>query len=207
MGAFVIVLFLSSCTKTINTLSDPKTINNLSVLTYSSGSFSPELLARDGLAILPVRQNVATPEEKKYIDTLLTEAVGKRFPKMKTISSDGIAKMLKGSKDDKIWLDRLVEGSSPRVVGRVEGIERISKRLGVRYLLQTDIRIAEVAGGAQHIRIFGRIWDGLDKEIVWSGYGEARGYVYLFFPAVPAPFEKDAKVAVKGLVANIPKVN
>jgi hypothetical protein len=174
-------------------------------LTYSSKSFSADLLAKDGIALLPVRQNEATPAEKAFIDVSLMDAVKRRFPNVKTVTPAQIDVLVNGSKE-KPWLDHLVATASPNVVGRVEGIDRLSKRLGVRYLLQTDIRYAEVAGGAQHVRIFGRLWDGWEKEIVWSGYGEARGYVYLFFPAVPAPFEKDAKVAVNGLVSKLPKV-
>lgn len=164
------------------------------------------MLAKDGIALLPVRQNEATLAEKAFIDASLMDAVKRRFPNVKTVTPAQIEVLVNGSKE-KPWVDHLVATASPNVVSRVEGIDRLSKRLGIRYLLQTDIRYAEVAGGAQHVRIFGRLWDGWEKEIVWSGYGEARGYVYLFFPAVPAPFEKDAKVAVNGLVSKLPKVH
>jgi hypothetical protein len=83
-------------------------------------------------------------------------------------------------------------------------LQALSLKLGTRYFLQTDIRISGVEGGAEHVRIFGRLWDSKTKDILWSGYGEARGYVYLFFPAIPASFEKTAYRAVKGLVKRIP---
>ena len=98
----------------------------------------------------------------------------------------------------------MVSHSSPHSISGTENLEALSLKLDTRYFLQTDIRISGVEGGAEHVRIFGRLWDGKTREIIWSGFGEARGYVYLFFPAVPASFDKTAYRAVEGLVKRIP---
>ena len=179
-----------------------KTINNLSSTGYSDHKISSGKLTGAGLALLPVRVNAGKKSEAKFIDAVLEKEFAKRFPGIKLIGPVQLARYKKSSVEGK-WVSAMVQHSSPHTIRGVDGIRAISRKTGVRYFLQTDIRISDVEGGAEHVRIFGRLWDGKDKEIIWSGYGEARGYVYLFFPAIPAPFEKDAAVAVKGLVREL----
>ncbi|MHB1606344.1 MAG: hypothetical protein ACYCTV_08130 [Leptospirales bacterium] len=180
-----------------------KTINNLSSTGFIDREISLKELVSDGMAVLPVRVNAGKSPEADFIDSQLEQSLSKRFPGIRLIGPGKILAFQKNSVEGK-WFSGMVEHSSPHTIRGVNGMRTIAKKMGVRYFLQTDIRISSVEGGAEHVRIYGRLWDGRSKEIVWNGYGEARGYVYVFFPAIPAPFEKDASVAVNGLVNQIP---
>ncbi|MHB1285114.1 MAG: hypothetical protein ACYCYP_00910 [Leptospirales bacterium] len=176
-----------------------KTINDLSSTAYSEHRITSKQFIQSGLALLPVRVNAGKEPEAKFIDSALEKELSRKIPGIKLVGPGKLGQFKKDSMEGK-WVSTMVQHASPYTIRGVDGIQLVSRKLGVRYFLQTDIRISGVEGGAEHVRIYGRLWDGMDKEIIWSGYGEARGYVYGFFPVVPAPFEKDADVAVKGLV-------
>lgn len=180
-----------------------KTINNLSSTGFIDHEIALKDLVGDGMAVLPVRVNAGKSNEADFIDSELEKKILKRFPGIRLIGPGRILKFQKNSVEGK-WVSSMVQHSSPHTIRGVAGMRAIALKMGVRYFLQTDIRISSVEGGAEHVRIYGRLWDGRNKEIVWNGYGEARGYVYMFFPAIPAPFEKNASVAVNGLVNQIP---
>ena len=76
--------------------------------------------------------------------------------------------------------------------------------LNTRYLLQTELQQVEFVEGATHVRIEGRLWDLESGDILWEGTGESRGYIVLFFPTVPANFEKVLDVASRGLIQHLP---
>ncbi len=179
-----------------------KTINDLSSTAYSEHRITSQQFIHSGLALLPVRVNAGKEPEAKFIDSLLEKELSGKFPGMRLLGSGTLAQFKKDSMEGK-WVSSMIQHSSPYTIRGADGIQLVSRKLGVRYFLQTDIRISGIEGGAEHVRIYGRLWDGMDKEIIWSGYGEARGYVYVFFPAIPAPFEKDATVAVKGLITQM----
>jgi hypothetical protein len=181
-----------------------KTINNLSNIEWKTERFSPSLITMGGLAVLPVGQSEGIPAETRWLGSELLKDLALSFGKDKIVGPDVVRGYLK----DKAVADlvkNLKKKSSPDTVRGIAGLSSLGQKLHVRYLLQTDLRLSEVSGGAEHVRLFGRIWDTTDDEIIWTGYGEARGYVYMFFPAVPASFEKDAAVAVAGLVREIRK--
>lgn len=179
-----------------------KTINNLSSIAWETARFSPSLILKGKMAVLPVGQSEGIPAETMWLGTELTKDLVQDFGKDQIVGPDVVGVY---SKDKAVsdTLKNLKDKSAPDTVRGIMGLSVLGQKLHVRYLLQTDLRLSEVSGGAEHVRLFGRIWDTVDDEIIWTGYGEARGYVYMFFPAVPASFEKDAAVAVKGLVQEI----
>ncbi len=180
-----------------------KSINDLSTTSFVDHEVTWKELERGGLAVLPTRVNVGKKAEAQIIENLLNKEIRHRFNGIPLVDFSEIDKFPSKSNRKK-WVELLVSHSSPHSIRGTENLQALSVKLGTRYFLQTDIRISGVEGGAEHVRIFGRLWDSKTKDILWSGYGEARGYVYLFFPAVPAPFEKTAYRAVKGLVKRIP---
>ncbi len=190
---FLVLLTMASC---------HKTINNLSAIEWKTEKFTPSLIERGGMAVLPVGQSEGIPAETHWLGAELRKDLASTFGKDKIVGPDVVRGYLKDKSVEDI-LKNLKNKSSPDTVRGIAGLSSLGQKLHVRYLLQTDLRLSEVAGGAEHVRIFGRIWDTTDDEIIWTGYGEARGYVYMFFPAVPASFEKDAAVAVEGLVREI----
>ncbi len=72
------------------------------------------------------------------------------------------------------------------------------------FLLQTELQQVEVVDGATQVRLFGRLWDMEQGDILWEGMGESRGHLFLFFPTVPASFEKTMEVAARGLIRKLP---
>ncbi len=195
-----IALFLSF----LSFASCHKTINDLSAIDWVSAKYKPSQITRGGLAVLPVGESEGSPVESQWIGKELASDLSAVFGKDRIVGPDVV---LGYGKDKTLapLLKILKKKTAPDTVRGIMGLNVVGEKLHVRYLLQTDIRLAEVAGGAEHIRIFGRIWDTRSDEIIWSGYGEARGYVYGFFPAVPASFEKDGARAVSGLVKEIRK--
>lgn len=185
--------------------SSVKTINDLSTTAFVDHLVSADELEKGGLAILPTRlnMNAGKKPEVRIVENLLNKEVRSQFPGIHIVDYQMINHYSPKSLRKK-WIDTLVSHSSPHSIRGSETVQALSLKMGVRYLLQSDIRIADIEGGAEHVRIFGRLWDAKTREIIWSGYGEARGYVYLFFPAVPASFEKAAYRAVKGLVLRLP---
>jgi TolB-like protein len=190
---FLILISLSSC---------HKTINNLSVIEWKTEKFTPSLITNGRLAVLPVGQSEGISSETKWLGAELAKDLASDFGKAQIVAPDVVSGYLKDPSVAGI-LKNLKKKAAPDTVRGIVGLSPLGQKLHVRYLLQTDLRLSEVSGGAEHVRLFGRIWDTKDDEIIWTGYGEARGYVYMFFPAVPASFEKDAAVAVKGLVKEI----
>lgn len=180
-----------------------KSINDLSTTFYVDHELTLKEFKKGGLAVFPTRVNVGKNEEARIIENLLNKEIRHRFEGIHLVDYEELQKLPSKSKRKK-WVDMLVSHSSPHTIRGTENLQVLSIKFGTRYFLQTDIRISGVEGGAEHVRIFGRLWDGKKKEILWSGYGEARGYVYMFFPAIPASFEKTAYQAVKGLVKRIP---
>ena len=180
-----------------------KTINDLSTTSYVDHVLSWKDLKNGGLGIFPTRVNVGKKAEVRIIENLLDKEIRHRFPGIRLVDYESMHRFSSKSLRKK-WIDLMVSHSSPHSISGTENLEALSLKLDTRYFLQTDIRISGVEGGAEHVRIFGRLWDGKTREIIWSGFGEARGYVYLFFPAVPASFEKTAYRAVEGLVKRIP---
>jgi hypothetical protein len=80
----------------------------------------------------------------------------------------------------------------------------LKKINSVRFILQTHLQRAEVAEGATQVRIEGRLWDMEQGDILWEGFGESRGHLFLFFPTAPASFEKAMEVAGRGLIRKLP---
>jgi TolB-like protein len=180
-----------------------KSINDLSMTSYVDHDVTWNALKSGGLAIFPTRVNVGKKIEAQIIENLLNKEIRRRFAGIHVVDYEEMQRFSSKSKRKK-WIEMLVSHSSPHSIRGTENLDALSIKLGVRYFLQTDIRISGVEGGAEHVRIFGRLWDGKTREILWSGYGEARGYVYLFFPAIPASFEKTSYRAIQGLVKRIP---
>ena len=83
-------------------------------------------------------------------------------------------------------------------------IEGLVARFGTPFFLQTELAQVEVVDGATQVRIHGRLWEAESGDILWEASGESRGYVFLFFPTVPASFERIAEAASRGLIRKMP---
>lgn len=101
-------------------------------------------------------------------------------------------------------LERLKKETSFKKVAEEKDVAELKKVFGTRFLLQTELQQVEVIEGATHVRLQGRLWDIEMGDIIWEGTGESRGYLFLFFPRIPASFEKAAEVASRGLIKRLP---
>ena len=191
----ILLLLLPSCADSIN---------NLSKESYMADGFSPLSLTRDGVAITPTAAGSGTAREAVAIGALLNAEMKKR--------TTGHGILLAASQVDhrigkdntlaSLWKEMAPHISAHSVRG-MEAARSFARILGVRFLFETQIQMAEIAGGAEQVRVYARIYDTRKDRIVWEGIGEGRGYEKIVFPSSPATFGVVAPVAVRGLVDSL----
>lgn len=189
-----VLLVLASCSDSIN---------NLSTELFSDEGFSPSVLEKEGVGLLPTVPGEGTRIQAAEVSAILDHLFEQKVRPGLLHSSREM--------ENRINHDRVLVAEWAKIaphisVHSVTGLERtrpFGRMLGLRFLLETQIQMAEEAGGAEQVRIFARIFDTVRGRIVWEGVGEGRGYVKLFFPSVPATFKETASVAAKGLIAKI----
>jgi len=191
----ILFLLLSSCADSIN---------NLSKELYSAEGFSPDLLAKGKTALTPTITGSGTPEEAATIGRLLDRAMRNHFtqPGVLLEESSVSTQIRNDSALASLWKQMAPHISAHSIRG-MTATRSFAQRLGVRYLFETQIQMAEIAGGAEQVRIYARIYDTKQERIVWEGVGEGRGYEKLVFPSTPATFRIVADTAVKGLVSQL----
>lgn len=178
-------------------------INDLSTEIYSIDGFSPSALSRGGVAIIPTVPGEGSKEEAKQVTGILNKLIAAKILPRHIVSSTEIERRIeKDKKLGALW-SRIEPHISVHSVKGLDVTGSFGQSLGVRFLLETQIQMAEEAGGAEQVRIFARIYDVAKGRIVWEGVGEGRGYVKLFFPSAPATFRKTATVAVRGIISRI----
>ena len=178
-------------------------INNLSSELFSDEGFSPSVLEKEGVGLLPTVPGEGTRIQAAEVSTILDHLFAQKLRPGLFHSSRELTNRFD---HDKVLVAAWSKIAPHISVHSVTGLERtkaFGKRLDLRFLLETQIQMAEEAGGAEQVRIFARIFDTVRGRIVWEGVGEGRGYVKLFFPSVPATFKETASVAAKGLIAKI----
>ena len=178
-------------------------INNLSTELYSNGDFSPRNLARTTLAVTPVVPGDATKAEARTLSGLLDRELQKKLPPSSLFTTEQVRQRLASDPVLATEWKAMAPHISVHSIKGMEATEAFARRLGVRYLLESQIQYAEVGGGAEQVRFFSRIYDLTLHRIVWEGIGEGRGYERLFFPTTPAPFLTVAQTAAHGLVARL----
>ncbi|EQD24030.1 MAG: hypothetical protein D084_Lepto4C00624G0003, partial [Leptospirillum sp. Group IV 'UBA BS'] len=190
-----LLLLLSSCAESIN---------NLSKEIYSAEGFSPASLARGGLAVTPTVAGSGSKEEAATIGRLLDRTLASRMiPPDRLKGESAVGNRLKGDAVLASLWEKMAPHISAHSIRGMTATRSFGRRLGVRFLLETEIQMAEIAGGAEQVRIYARIYDTDKDRIVWEGVGEGRGYEKLVFPSTPATFHVVAETAVKGLVTRL----
>jgi len=178
-------------------------INNLSAEIYAIDGFSSSSLVHEGIGVLPTVSGDGTKDESLMVSRLLGDQMAAKVPGNRLTGPDKIGeKIAKDPNLGRLWAQIEPHVSAHSVKG-LEATQFLGQSLGIRFLLETQIQMAEEAGGAEQVRIFARIYDINRKRIVWEGFGEGRGYVKLFFPSVPATFRETATVAVRGIISKI----
>ncbi len=167
-------------------------ISDLSRETYKKGFLKIDPLGKEETAVLQMTGEVSVggeylPKARAIFDTLMRE----RQPRMRPLS--------------------LVAGADPaftlpstKKVLEESVFAHLKKSTSIRFLLQTNLQQVEIVEGATQVKIEGRLWDIEQGDILWEGVGESRGHLFLFFPTVPASFEKAMEVASRGLIRKLP---
>lgn len=178
-------------------------IDDLSRENYRKGVLFTSNLANETIAILPM---TAKGDNRHYLqpaESIFYEALTEMREEANLISpKEGLAKIKEGELDD--FFRVFEKETSFKKVAEERDLSKFRKILGTRFLLQTELQQVEIMEGATQVRIQGRLWDIEMGDVIWEGTGESRGYLFLFFPRVPATFEKAVEVASRGLIRKLP---
>ncbi len=178
-------------------------IDDLSRESYRKGVLFTSNLSNERIAILPM---TAKGENRRYLqpaESIFYKALTEMREEGNLLSpQEGLAKIKEGAFDD--FFRVFEKETSFKKVAEERDMSKFRKILGTRFLLQTELQQVEVLEGATQVRIQGRLWDIEMGDVIWEGTGESRGYLILFFPRVPATFEKAIEVASRGLIRKLP---
>jgi TolB-like protein len=169
-------------------------IDDLSRESYRKGVLFTSNLSNERIAILPM---TAKGENRHYLqqaESIFYKALTEMREEGNLLSPQAL--------DD--FFRVFEKETSFKKVAEERDMSKFRKILGTRFLLQTELQQVEVLEGATQVRIQGRLWDIEMGDVIWEGTGESRGYLILFFPRVPATFEKAIEVASRGLIRKLP---
>jgi len=178
-------------------------IDDLSRENYRKGVLYTSNLSKETIAVLPM---VAKGDNRRYLqpaESIFYKALTEMREQMNLISpEEGLAKIKEEDLDP--FFRKFEQETSFKTVAEERDLSKFRKVFGTRFLLQTELQQVAVEEGATQVRIQGRLWDIEMGDVIWEGTGESRGYLFLFFPRVPATFEKAIEVASRGLIRKLP---
>lgn len=178
-------------------------IDDLSREDYRKGVLYTSNLSTETIAVMPMVGRGANREYTKTAEKIFYKALTEMRQQTQLISPEEGRVKIEANNLGPV-LDRLKKETSFKKVAEEKEVAELKRVLGTRFLLQTELQQVEVAEGATQVRIQGRLWDIEMGDIIWEGTGESRGYLFLFFPRIPASFEKAAEVASRGLIKRLP---
>lgn len=178
-------------------------IDDLSREDYRRGVLYTSNLSTETIAVMPMIGRGANRDYTKTAEKIFYRALTEMRQQTQLISPEEGRKKIEANQLGPL-LERLKKETSFKKVAEEKDVAELKKVFGTRFLLQTELQQVEVIEGATHIRLQGRLWDIEMGDIIWEGTGESRGYLFLFFPRVPASFEKAAEVASRGLIKRLP---
>lgn len=178
-------------------------IDDLSREEYRRGVLYTNNLSRETIAVMPMVGRGANRDYAKTAESVFYKALAEMRQQSNLISPDEARAKIEANQLGPL-LERLREERSFKKVAEERDVAELKKVFGTRFLLQTELQQVEVTEGATQVRIQGRLWDIEMGDIIWAGTGESRGYLFIFFPRVPASFEKAVEVASRGLIRRMP---
>ncbi len=166
-------------------------ISDLSQETYQKGFLRGDYIEKQNTAILEMTAEAAASDYLPAARTIFNRLMKERAPSLPFLSTVSLPHQ---------------SFSIPLIKKVLEekDFEPIRKIPSVRFVLQTHLQRSEIAEGATHVIMKGRLWDVEQGDILWEGVGESRGHLFLFAPMAPASFEKAMEVAGRGLIRNLP---
>lgn len=178
-------------------------IDDLSREDYRRGVLYTSSLSTETIAVMPMVGRGANRDYTKTAEKIFYRALTEMRQQTQLISPEEGRARVEASNLGPL-LERLKKELSFKKVAEEKDVAELKKVFGTRFLLQTELQQVEVIEGATHVRLQGRLWDIEMGDIIWEGTGESRGYLFLFFPRIPASFEKAAEVASRGLIKRLP---
>lgn len=178
-------------------------IDDLSREDYRRGVLYTNNLSTETIAVMPMVGRGANRDYIKTAEKIFYKALTEMRQQNVLISPEEGRTKIEANNLGPMF-DRLREETSFKRVAEERDVAQLKKIFGTRFLLQTELQQVEVAEGATHVRLQGRLWDIEMGDIIWEGTGESRGYLFLFFPRIPASFEKAVEVASRGLIRRLP---
>lgn len=178
-------------------------IDDLSREDYRRGVLYTNNLSTETIAVMPMVGRGANRDYAKTAEAIFYKALTEMRQQTHLISPEEGRARIEASNLSPL-LENLRGETSFKRVAEERSVAELKKIFGTRFLLQTELQQVEVAEGATQVRIQGRLWDIEMGDIIWEGTGESRGYLFLFFPRIPASFEKAAEVASRGLIKRLP---
>ncbi|WDT76714.1 MAG: hypothetical protein MPW16_05750 [Candidatus Manganitrophus sp.] len=178
-------------------------IDDLSREDYRRGVLYTSNLSTETIAVMPMIGRGANRDYTKTAEKIFYRALTEMRQQTQLISPEEGRNKIEANQLGPL-LERLKKETSFKKVAEEKDVAALKKVFGTRFLLQTELQQVEVIEGATHVRLQGRLWDIEMGDIIWEGTGESRGYLFLFFPRVPASFEKAAEVASRGLIKRLP---
>jgi len=156
-------------------------ISDFSRETYRKGFLTPDSFRDGAMGVLPLSGGEKTDRYLDKAREIVRKAIAEIEPRMRPLD-------LPLSKTKEVWSEQ----------------EFVPLKNTARFLLQTELQQVDLAEGATHVLIKGRLWDLEQGDILWEGVGESRGNLFLFFPMAPASFEKVLETASRGLILKLP---
>jgi hypothetical protein len=178
-------------------------IDDLSREDYRRGVLYTSNLSTETIAVMPMVGRGANRDYTKTAEKIFYKALTEMRQQNVMISPEEGRTKIEANHLEPLF-DRLRKETSFKKVAEERDVAALKKAFGTRFLLQTELQQVEVAEGATHVRLQGRLWDIEMGDIIWEGTGESRGYLFLFFPRIPASFEKAVEVASRGLIKRLP---
>jgi hypothetical protein len=178
-------------------------IDDLSREDYRRGVLYTSNLSTETIAVMPMIGRGANRDYTKTAEKIFFRALTEMRQQTQLISPEEGRNKIEANQLGPL-LERLKKETSFKKVAEEKDVAELKKVFGTRFLLQTELQQVEVIEGATHVRLQGRLWDIEMGDIIWEGTGESRGYLFLFFPRIPASFEKAAEVASRGLIKRLP---
>lgn len=178
-------------------------IDDLSREDYRRGVLYTSNLSAETIAVMPMIGRGGNRDYTKMAEKIFYKALTEMRPQTVLISPEEGRNKIEANNLGPVF-DRLRKETSFKKVAEERDVAELKKAFGTRFLLQTELQQVEVAEGATQVRLQGRLWDIEMGDIIWEGTGESRGYLFLFFPRIPASFEKAAEVASRGLIKRLP---
>jgi hypothetical protein len=193
VASLVLIVLASGCA----------TIDDLSSETFRQPGLPEQELRSGTVAALPM---VANGASRSYLDSgrrVFAEALAQQWADRDVLLPDEAFDRIRTSGAEPVWVTVAAQYRS-NVVPEEAPLKQLASSAGARFLLLTELESVEMAEGATHVKLTGRLWDADNGRIVWEATGRGRGYVFLFFPWAPSSFEKTMGVASRGLLRQFP---